>query len=105
MPPNPPAPVSAVFVLALQLIRITFDRPLVPGVFLDLNWFARFTDLERTPGIVRVTAGNPTLCTITTVVAPADLGPNIVQYTATAPDLVGQDGQFVLPFTEPLVAA
>lgn len=101
--PTPPVPIGATFVVALQLIRITFDQPLVPGVFLDLNWFARFGNLERTPGVVRVVAGLPTVCTISTVVAPADIGPDLVDYTAAAPDLFGQNGLPVAAFSEPLV--
>lgn len=106
MPPDPPPPLPtlAQFVISTKIIRVTFDRPLVPGIFLDFNWFARFGDRERTPGIVRVFAATPTVCTITTVIAPADLGPNIVQYTAALPDLIGQNGTAVAPFTEPLIA-
>lgn len=103
--PRPPVPVLAEFVVALDLIRITFDLPLVPGIFTDLNWFARFADFEREPGIVRVLAGSPTICTITTTLSPADVGPDVVDYSAGIPDLVGQNGLPVAPFTEPMIPA
>ena len=99
--PDPPVPVLGQFSTLTKVISITFDKPLEPGTFTDLNWFARFGDRERTPGLVRVFPGQPTVCEITTVIAPADLGPDIAQYTAAIPDLIGQNGAPVAPFTQP----
>lgn len=101
--PTAPVPVLAEFVVATGRVRVTFDQPLVVDTYTALNWFARWSDLERSPGVVEVFAPNPTVCTISTSVQPSDLGPDIIQYTAAAPDLIGQNGLLVAPFTEPLI--
>ncbi len=102
--PEPPVPILARFFVLTGIIRITFDKPLQPGSFTDRDWFARWANRERAIGLVIVLAGSPTVCTINTTLSPADVGPNIVQYTAGSAELIGQNGIPVAPFTEPLVA-
>lgn len=101
--PSPPVPILATFRVDLNLVLVTFDKPLVPTSKNPLNYFVRVSEFERDPTFATVPAGAPTFLSVVTTVGPADSGPDVVTYSAAVPDLIGQNGASVVPFTQPLL--
>ncbi len=98
--PSPPVPVSGRFLSGPSIMQLDFDLPLQVGSFSEQNWTIRALDLEWSVFSVTVPAGNP-LRVVAGVGNPvAEVAPPSVSYSAGIPDLVGQDGSPVAPFTD-----
>jgi len=79
-----PVPIHATFIKP-DVISITFDQGLVPGVLSGLNWTARFENQ-----IWNAYAAGATGPGVNMALHPGlpDLGPDVVHYSAAVPDVV-----------------
>lgn len=98
MPPEPaPVPIAAT-INGFGFLQIVFDRPLQPGVVQGANWFARRANVARlffpdpSAAGAAVSGSAP--------VSGADIGPDIVSYSAAVPDVIGANGVPVAAFTD-----
>lgn len=96
-------PILGEWILATGTVRITFDKPLVPGAYDERNYNVRWVNVGRDPGSASVPGGAPTRLLISTSVDAPDFGIDRCEYIIGAADLIGQNGRLVEPFIQPLV--
>lgn len=83
-------PLSAVWIVPARNLRVTFDRPLVPGILDPANWSVRFANNRRSADAAEVLVGSPTIARSSYPISGIpEIGDNVCDYLAAPPDVVG----------------
>lgn len=106
MPHSPPLPIGATIEAATSIVRVTFDRDLLPGTSAKANWDIR-ADLGAGPKQHTTDAAGvifQRVVTIPTTPAGITFPPLGVDYAAAPPDVTSRTGVDAAPFNSlPLV--
>jgi len=92
--PDPPIPTRATFSTLFGSLQVTFDKQLHPCTLAPGNWRLRHSDMLYT--CISATSSTNKV-NAACALSVEDVGPDVVWYDATPPDLLGLDLQPVAP--------
>lgn len=83
-----PLPISATFNAASEILIVTFDQPIIPGILDTLNWRVRVSNQGYDP-----TTSIATDSIVTSILAPPDpdIGADVCRYAPPPFDVIGQN--------------